>query len=231
MLYFLSSPQFLTGMTIFYFAAIKDLQIHMRNRPAYKLQIIMQCYNIIQIVLNAYMVYGLCNIQFLADKPNLLALHVPYNDNIAYYINIHYFSKYFDYLDTFFMILRNKNNQVSFLHVYHHASVCIVWGILVHINHNNGTAAFTALLNSIIHTIMYSHYFITSFGIQNPWKKLITQAQLIQFVLFIVHSISVLLWETIYPRNLAYIELVYNIPMILLFGNFYKQNYNTRKIT
>lgn len=27
----------------------------------------------------------------------------------------------------FFFILRKKNNQVTFLHVYHHASMCVLW--------------------------------------------------------------------------------------------------------
>ena len=229
--YFLSSPQFMIGMSFTYFSVIKGLQMHMKNRNAYSLKSIMQFYNIIQVLLNIYMLYGLYDLQFLAEKPNLLALNVPYSDKIAYFINIHYLSKYFDYLDTVFMILRNKNNQVSFLHVYHHTTVCFVWGYLVNIDHNNGTAAFVALLNSLVHVIMYSHYYITSLGYQNPFKKMITQIQLTQFILFMMHSSSVLIWENIYPRHLAFIELTYNFIMIILFGNFYMRNYNRRIAT
>jgi len=40
-----------------------------------------------------------------------------------------YFSKLVEFMDTLFFILRKKNNQISFLHVYHHASMPIVWWI------------------------------------------------------------------------------------------------------
>lgn len=36
--------------------------------------------------------------------------------------------------------------------------------------------------------MMYSHYLYTSFGYTNPFKKLITQAQLIQFATCIVRK-------------------------------------------
>lgn len=40
-----------------------------------------------------------------------------------------YFSKCLEMLDTIFFVLRKKNNQVSFLHVYHHASMFPLWWI------------------------------------------------------------------------------------------------------
>ena len=39
----------------------------------------------------------------------------------------YYFSKCIEFLDTIFFILRKKNNQISFLHVYHHASMFPIW--------------------------------------------------------------------------------------------------------
>lgn len=36
-------------------------------------------------------------------------------------------------------------------------------------------AGFGALINSVIHCMMYSHYLWTSFGFNNPFKKMITQ--------------------------------------------------------
>ena len=227
---FFSSPQFMIGMSIVYLVTIKDLQIYMENKSAYSLKTVMRLYNIGQIFINLYMMYGLCMTPFMPEKPNLLLLNVPYTDRIAYFIDLHYISKYFDYFDTFFMVLRKKDDQVSFLHVYHHTAVCFAWGILVHMGHGNGTACFVALCNSFIHTIMYSHYLFTSLGYRNPYKKLITQAQIVQFILFITHGISVLLWETIYPRPLAFIELIFNFHLLTLFGDFYLHSYNKKQI-
>lgn len=39
----------------------------------------------------------------------------------------YYFSKCIEFLDTIFFVMRKKNNQVSFLHVYHHASMFPLW--------------------------------------------------------------------------------------------------------
>ena len=40
-----------------------------------------------------------------------------------------YFSKLLEFMDTFFFILRKKNGQISFLHVYHHATMFPLWWI------------------------------------------------------------------------------------------------------
>ncbi|ROL51082.1 Elongation of very long chain fatty acids protein 2 [Anabarilius grahami] len=39
----------------------------------------------------------------------------------------YYFSKLIEFLDTVFIVLRKKNSQISFLHVYHHASMFNIW--------------------------------------------------------------------------------------------------------
>ena len=71
------------------------------------------------------------------------------------FILIHYVSKFFDFFDTIFIVLRKKDDQVlfisfkcrinlkilpilnffffqlSFLHVFHHATIGPVWGYLL----------------------------------------------------------------------------------------------------
>lgn len=41
----------------------------------------------------------------------------------------YYFSKGYELLDTVIFILRKKNNQITFLHVYHHTSMFVLWWI------------------------------------------------------------------------------------------------------
>jgi elongation of very long chain fatty acids protein 4 len=41
----------------------------------------------------------------------------------------YYFSKLIEFMDTIFFILRKKDSQVSFLHVYHHATMFPIWWI------------------------------------------------------------------------------------------------------
>lgn len=39
----------------------------------------------------------------------------------------YYFSKLIEFLDTIFFVLRKKTSQITFLHVYHHASMFNIW--------------------------------------------------------------------------------------------------------
>ena len=48
---------------------------------------------------------------------------------IAHALWWYYFSKLIEFLDTIFFVLRKKNNQISFLHVYHHATMFPIWWI------------------------------------------------------------------------------------------------------
>lgn len=41
----------------------------------------------------------------------------------------YYFSKVLEFTDTFFFILRKKDNQLTFLHVYHHSTMFSFWWI------------------------------------------------------------------------------------------------------
>jgi elongation of very long chain fatty acids protein 4 len=183
-------------------------------------------YNIIQILLNIYMIQGLINIPIITfNHINIFGLNIKFNDNLKYFTYIHYLSKYLDYCDTWFIILKKKENQLSFLHVYHHSSITVIWGFLINIGIGNGTVSFGCLINSIIHFFMYSHYLWTSFGYNNPFKKFITQSQISQFYICFVHSILVLLYETNIPIYYAFIQIIYQIQMILLFSNFYIKTY------
>lgn len=217
-----ATPTIMGIMTLSYFYMIHYFSTIMAKRQAFSLNTAMQAYNIFQIFFNAYIVYGLHQ----AFPPsNIFGINIAYDDKIRYFVFLHYISKYIDYLDTFFMLVRKKTNQLSFLHIYHHSTVGLVWGSLLYIGHGNGTAAFGCMVNSFIHTIMYSHYFYTSLGFKNPFKQYITMAQMLQFNLGIVHAILVLLYEHVATPQLAYIELSYQIIMLYLFGKFYLSSY------
>lgn len=187
-----------------------------------KCDFIVRLYNAGQIILNLYMIYGL---YINVDRPMTFRINQKYTRNIEYFMDIHYLSKIYDFCDTFFIILRKKYDQLSFLHIYHHATILIVWGFLSETGHNNGTASYGAFINSIIHLLMYTHYMITSFRIENPLKKILTHLQIIQFVTCVIHVFVVILYEDIFPKRYAYIQLFYHAIMIVLFVNFYKKKY------
>jgi hypothetical protein len=216
------STSMISKIAIGYFVSLSLLIQYMQDRRPYSLGLLMKIYNSMQIILNIYMIYGLLHI----TRNNIFAINAPYQYNTEYFVYVHYLSKYLDYFDTFFIIMRGKvRQQLTFLHIYHHSSIAIVWGYLLNIGHGNGTAAFGCLINSFVHLVMYSHYLYTSFGYVNPYKKYITQIQLAQFVICIVHFFGVYFYDIMYPKDLAYIQLFYHIKMIILFTNFYSKTY------
>ena len=216
--------------TSFYLLSIYSLNNYMKTRNAFILKTPLIIYNTCQILLNIYMIYGLIGLpQISVDDFNVFGLNTKFNDNLKYFTYIHYLSKYLDYCDTWFIILKKKEKQLSFLHVYHHSSVVVIWGYLIHNDVGNGTASFGCLINSIIHFLMYNHYLWTSFGYNNPFKIMITQCQIIQFYVLFIHSVLVLSFETIIPKYYAWVQLIYQIQMIILFSNFYINNYENKK--
>ena len=51
-----------------------------------------------------------------------------------------------------------------------------------------GDGYFGALLNSIIHVMMYSYYTLSLCKISCPWKRYLTQAQLTQFTSVVIYT-------------------------------------------
>ena len=227
-----TQPYFMSLAVAGYFSMICVLSKYMKNRTCrvqYNLKVPMLIYNNAQILLNIYMVYGLSAV---VSYPNIYGINIPYTNELRYFVYIHYLSKYLDYFDTLFIILRGKETQqLSYLHVYHHSTIGIIWGFLLYRGHGNGTAAFGCLINSAVHLVMYSHYLCTSLGYRNPFKKYITKAQLLQFVVCLLHSLVVICVEDIVPRRYALIELVYQTTMLVLFSNFYVKSYSVPSLT
>ncbi|KAK0140430.1 Elongation of very long chain fatty acids protein 7 [Merluccius polli] len=96
---------------------------------------------------------------------------------------LYYFSKFIEMLDTVFFVLRKKNSQVTFLHVYHHSIMPFTWWFGVRFS-AGGMGTFHAMLNSVVHVIMYTYYGLTALGPSYQkflwWKKYLTSVQLVR---------------------------------------------------
>lgn len=55
--------------------------------------------------------------------------------------------------------------QVTFLHLFHHSSITLVVGSILRFDYS-GDMFLPIVLNSIVHVLMYSHYFVTALGIK-----------------------------------------------------------------
>lgn len=136
--------------------------------------------------------------------------------------------QYLDFGDTIFMLLKKNYRQLSFLHLFHHSSILVVWGYLLQVGHANGTAYFGAAINSFVHTVMYSHYLWTALGFNNPFKRYVTTLQMVQFFACLAHALCVVLWEQVLPARLGYLQLTYHIIMVILFSDFQRRTYRDK---
>ncbi|XP_068245910.1 very long chain fatty acid elongase 4-like isoform X2 [Palaemon carinicauda] len=144
----------------------------------------------------------------------------------------YYISKLVEFADTAFFILRKKNNQLTFLHVYHHCTMFCLWWIGIKWV-AGGSSFLAAMMNSYVHVIMYLYYGLSAFGpsVQKYlwWKKHITCIQLVQFSSAGVLGIRAIFVGCDFPLWMQYALVAYMSSFIVLFGQFYVQAYRKKQ--
>ncbi|KAJ9590202.1 hypothetical protein L9F63_016691, partial [Diploptera punctata] len=136
----------------------------MRDRKPLKIEFIMKCYNLLQVVLCAYAVERCLTLGW-ANKYKWICELPDYSnssESLAILDAVWFFMilKLIDFLDTIFFILRKKSSHVTFLHVYHHAGVFFGSWVTAKML-PGGHHTFLGLINSFVHIIMYFYYFAT----------------------------------------------------------------------
>lgn len=90
-----------------------------------------------------------------------------------------YWSKYVEFIDTFFLILAGK--EVSWLHYLHHIGAPLAWGICS--LHQVPGTWIGSWVNSFVHTVMYMYYACTNRKWSFPLPKCtITVLQISQLI-------------------------------------------------
>jgi fatty acid desaturase (delta-4 desaturase) len=210
----LVSPVVFVGVPTAWVFAMFALVQCMVKRKAVDTKAFKKLYNIVQIAVCSYMVSGLMP---CLGFPNIFGINTEFDEQGEWFVFVHYLSKYLDWFDTLFIILGKKRSQLSFLHVYHHATIVPVWGLLLYSNVGSGAVRYGAWVNSLVHVIMYSHFLWTSFGLKNPLKKCVTLCQITQFWSCILHAILVLCYENTAVHNFAPLQVAYQTTMVYLF--------------
>ncbi|KYM98310.1 PREDICTED: elongation of very long chain fatty acids protein 4-like [Cyphomyrmex costatus] len=204
----------------------------MKKRKAFKLTWALVPYNLAMACLNAYIA-----IQLFVASTRLRYSYVcqpirhitrPDELQIAHAVWWYYFSKLLEFCDTFFFILRKKDNQLSFLHVYHHSTMFSLWWIGIKWV-PSGSTFLPAMVNSFIHVLMYSYYGLAALGPSVTkylwWKKYLTILQLIQFTTALILGINGIRSGCDFPLWMQYALVIYMLSFIVLFGNFYAKAY------
>lgn len=211
----------------------------MENRPAHNLQVIVAIYNIFQILANGWLFYELSRFGWFGNNDySFVCQPVDYSGNEgplrmlrAGYL--FFLLKIVDFVDTFIFVLRKKNNQISNLHVIHHAVMPISsWPGVRYVA--GGHSLFFALLNTLVHVVMYLYYFLAGLGPRYKkylwWKQYLTTFQIAQFVIAIIHSfLPYFSSKCDYPFGFCLWISGNELLMLVMFTGFYREHYITKK--
>ncbi|CAH2232420.1 jg19355 [Pararge aegeria aegeria] len=204
----------------------------MTKREPYKLKAALVLYNGIQVVGSVYLAQRYF-VQLMQQGilPRTCHLDIE-NERTEILVSIWFYfaAKVTELLDTVFFVMRKKDNQVTFLHLYHHSIMMVgTWAYLKY--WPSTTLIFIGFLNSMVHVFMYTYYGLAALGPEVAkyifWKKYITKIQLIQFVCIIIHYNTAVRYSECPPSNgVATFVACNTVFFLLLFLNFYRQSYN-----
>uniref|UniRef100_A0A673XFW6 Elongation of very long chain fatty acids protein 1 n=4 Tax=Salmoninae TaxID=504568 RepID=A0A673XFW6_SALTR len=206
----------------------------MANRKPFQLKEAMIAYNFTMVAMSTFIVYEFlmsgwattytwrCDAIDYSDSPQGLRMV-----RVAW---LFLFSKFIELLDTVFFVLRKKHGQITFLHVFHHSFMPWTWWWGVSFA-PGGMGSFHAMVNSIVHIIMYSYYGLSAAGPQFQkflwWKKYMTAIQLVQFVMVSLHATQYYFMKSCDYQVPLFIHLIwmYGTFFFVLFSNFWYQAY------
>lgn len=208
----------------------------MENRKPFELKKTIIVYNAFQVIFSTWLFYEACVTGWMTTysyrcQPVDFSMN-PMALRMARGCWWYYISKFTEFFDTFFFVLRKKFNHISTLHVIHHGimPVSVWWGLKFF---PGGQSTFFGFLNTFVHIIMYTYYLFAAMGpkVQKYlwWKKYLTVLQMIQFVLVAIHSGQLFFIECDYPKSFMYFIGAHAVLFYFLFSNFYKQTYTKKE--
>ena len=219
--------------SLVYLLVVIVLSFFMRFFNAFHLKFLIFCYNVFSICVNVYISSTIIYLKYKAKDFDLCttieSTGTPYSLEMNQIIWWFYVIKGLEFLDTVFFILRKKFYKISFLHIFNHATMFPIWWMCTAF-FANGTSGLAALINSIIHIIMYYYYIVSTIGPRYQkwiwWKKYIVQMQMLQFCILIVFC-SLLLHKNCANTNdrMIWFVIYYSLIHIALIYDFYTKSY------
>lgn len=232
---FMTSLESVLVLTALYLLCVKYGPSMMASKRPMQAQALLVVYNFFMVGLSLYMF-----IEFAAciyhNNYGLLCQPVDYSRTALGYREAsvawwYFFSKIIEFLDTIFFILRKKNGQLTFLHVYHHSTMAVIcWYVAKYVP--GGEKFYAGGLNVLVHVFMYLYYGLAAMGPEMQkylwWKRYLTKFQMLQFLCVNVRCVMALTVECGYPRWINVFAAVYSSILLVLFAQFYRQAYVKR---
>ncbi|KAJ7968083.1 elongation of fatty acids protein 3-like [Quillaja saponaria] len=230
-----SSPHFLT-FTVLSYLSLTFMLSHLSLPPIKPslLKSITAVHSLFLLILSFIMALG-C-ILSIFQAPHLhwiicLPPQTPPKGPLFFWAYIFYISKVIEFIDTLLIILSNSIKRLTFLHVYHHATVVIMCYIWL----QTSQSLFPAVLvtNASVHVLMYAYYLSCALGVRPKWKKLVTDCQLVQFYSsFVVLGLMLYYHFTGLGCSGAWswcFNVVFFASLLALFADFHAKNYGKLK--
>jgi len=173
-----------------YLVVVFGIQESMRNRKAFDLKKAVAVHNFILCGISILMFVGitfeLIRYSINISRKGNSAVEALFCDShhqlvrgpLIGWFYIFYLSKYYEYGDTLFLVLKKK--PLIFLHVYHHCTTALL--VFVNLDFEAAMQWCPIAANSFVHIPMYYYYGMSSLGYRVWWKKYITVIQIVQFV-------------------------------------------------
>eukprot|EP00177_Eucheuma_denticulatum_P008526 GFKZ01015512.1.p1 GENE.GFKZ01015512.1~~GFKZ01015512.1.p1 ORF type:complete len:285 (-),score=26.14 GFKZ01015512.1:481-1335(-) len=185
----LSSVYYPPLAIVSYLALIFSLQRLMRHRPPIRVPLLTFVHNLFLCILSLLMCLGVVTeiLKLLINNPFPTSMRYILCDpnshsmtsRLGWWMYVFYLSKFYELIDTLIMVL--KKRPLNFLHVYHH---CIVIPLFyVYMSTSMILQWILVVANSSVHVAMYYYYAMSAVGQKVWWKKYITQAQIVQFII------------------------------------------------
>ncbi|XP_020280256.1 elongation of very long chain fatty acids protein AAEL008004-like [Pseudomyrmex gracilis] len=209
----------------------------MKNRNAYSLKKVMQLYNIFQVAYNIWLLFNVINYtKPLNGVLNYCSSFETLYSDVEKPFEILWWTillKLIDFFDTVVFVLRKNYRQVSVLHLYHHISTFLfMWVALKYFPHSSQFLIIS--INTTVHVLMYSYYFLTTFGpnvqrILQPYKKLLTFIQMVQIMFITLNGIQGLLCNDRKVLHWSVVTIINGLINLSFFFNFFNKSYRKSK--
>ncbi|CAN1137767.1 Elongation of fatty acids protein 3-like [Linum perenne] len=234
---FASTPQFLAAAVISYLILTLLLRrVPFPPLPPSLLKPLTAAHSLILFLLSAVMSAG-CLLSIFSPHTRSIRHAVCFPPATApsgplfFWAYVFYLSKYLEFGDTLLIILSKSNQRLTFLHVYHHATVvvmCYLW-----LSTAQSLFPVALVTNATVHVVMYYYYFRSAVGSRPRWKRLVTDFQIVQFVFSFGISGLMLYYHFVGGGCSGMagwcFNAVFNASLLALFVDFHGKSYKKRK--
>jgi elongation of very long chain fatty acids protein 6 len=228
-----------------YFAAIYVILVFsgrylMSSRPAYKLNKLLTVWN---IALAAMSIYAFARVspEFFHvlfgqnGFHNSICEWPAHNGATAFWSFVLLLSKVVELGDTAFIVLRKQN--LLFLHWYHHVTTLMSWWVMY--NWYEPVQMWYIVMNSFVHSFMYSYYALRSMKVTlpRPVAMGITTIQLLQMVFGVIVNVYTI-WIMYFngtPKNCPHrnwlglkVSFGIYVPYTILFAKLFIDSYMSK---